>query len=116
MFVAENGRPLALRSVYDLFVRIRTKFPELPENFSAHILRHDANERFLKICIEDREKQKLGKLEESILEALEKKMQNYLMGWKKNSEQAANYTHRTIVAKATEYSLRLQDRVTHDET
>lgn len=115
VFVAENGRPLALRSTYDLFVRIRTSFPELPANLSAHILRHDANDRFSELCDEVRREKKSGSTEEHIADALEIQMRNYLMGWKKHSKQAVKYMRRTIETKATEYSLRLQDRVTHDK-
>lgn len=116
VFVAENGRPLALRSVYDLFVRIRAKFPELPVNLSPHILRHDANDRFSELCDEVQRKEKLRATEKHIADAMEIQIRNYLMGWKKHSTQAVKYMHRTIETKATEYSLRLQDRVTHDET
>ncbi|WAJ31010.1 site-specific integrase [Antarcticirhabdus aurantiaca] len=50
IFVSENGRPMALRTVYDLFVTIRERFPEFPADFSPHTLRHDWNDRYSEFC------------------------------------------------------------------
>jgi integrase len=115
VFVSENGRPMALRTVYDLFVRIRETFPEFPRDFSPHTLRHDWNDRFSALCDEERraEAERGVPNDERLTHAREMAMRNYLMGWKKHSQRAATYTNRTTEAQSAELILRLQDRSVH---
>jgi len=114
VFVAENGRPMALRTVNDLFIRIRDRFPELPGNLSPHMLRHDWNDRFSDLCDWEREHQAQMALhvapDDRLTHAKEMALRNYLMGWKKHSERAATYTNRTTEARAVELMLRMQEK------
>jgi len=111
VFVAENGRPMALRTVNDLFIRIRDRFPEFPRNLSPHMLRHDWNDRFSDLCDAERQVQMALPVapDDRLTHAKEMALRNYLMGWKKHSERAATYTNRTTEARAVELMLRLQE-------
>lgn len=115
VFVSENGRPMALRTVYDLFVRLRERCPELPRNFSPHILRHDLNDRLSDLCDQRREADALANVPKShrLTEAQEESARNYLMGWKKHSKRSATYTNRSTEETASKLMLRLQDRSTN---
>ncbi|WP_245414893.1 tyrosine-type recombinase/integrase [Aureimonas flava] len=115
VFVSENGRPMALRTVYDLFVKMRERYPELPRDFSPHILRHDWNDRFSALCDRRREADALANVPQShrLTKAKEESVRNYLMGWKKHSKRAATYTNRSTEATASELMLTLQDRSTN---
>ncbi len=112
VFVAENGKPMANRTVYDLFVRIRDAFSEFPADFSPHTLRHDWNDRFSELCDEERAAEPPHDPDDDtrLTDAREMKLRNYLMGWKKNSQRAATYTVRSTERQAQELSLRLQGR------
>lgn len=86
-----DGSPLGLEAIAVMFRRLRTKFPELPHNFSAHILRHTWNENFSKWADE-----------KGISEEYEQQYREYLMGWKPGSSSAQDYLKRHIREKANE--------------
>ncbi|MFU0505632.1 tyrosine-type recombinase/integrase [Pseudaminobacter sp. NGMCC 1.201702] len=115
VFVSENGRPMANRTVYDLFVLIRESFPEFPRDFSPHTLRHDWNDRFSELCDEERaaEQPRHNSSDTRLTEAREMDLRNYLMGWKKKSQRSATYTVRSTERQAQEISLRLQGKSVH---
>lgn len=115
VFVAANGRPMALRTVYDLFVRIRERFPEFSRDFSAHILRHSFNDRFSELCdqLQHNDNSSSTNSIRTVGEVEEVRIRTYLMGWKKNSTQAVTYTHRFVEAKSAEYCLLLQGKSTN---
>jgi len=113
VFVAENGQPMAGRTVYDLFVIIRTKFPEFGPDLSPHTLRHDWNDRFSDHCDNVR-KEEAGRdvdPDGSMTDARETKLRNYLMGWKKDSKTGALYTERSTQTQAQLISLKLQEAI-----
>lgn len=87
----KDGSPLGLEAVAVTFRRLRTKFPELPSNFSAHILRHTWNGNFSKLA------EKKGLSEEK-----EQQQREYLMGWRPGSSSAENYLKRYIRQEANE--------------
>lgn len=113
VFVAEDGTPMAGRSVYDLFVIIRTKFPEFGPDLSPHTLRHDWNDRFSDHCDSVREEEAGREIDpdRSMTDAREIKLRNYLMGWKKNSKMGALYTERSTQTQAQKISLKLQGAI-----
>lgn len=116
VFVAENGEPMASRTVYDLFVAIRTAFPEFGANLSPHTLRHDWNDRFSELCDNVR-KEEAGREvdpDRRMTPARETSLRNYLMGWKKNSKTGARYTERSTQAQAQELSLKLQGALSRE--
>jgi len=115
VFVAENGQPMAGRTVYDLFVIIRTAFPEFGTDLSPHTLRHDWNDRFSELC-DSVKKEEAGREvdpDRCMTDARETSLRNYLMGWKKNSKTGAHYTERSTQAQAQELSLKLQGALSH---
>jgi integrase len=97
IFVARNGKGMAIRTAHDLFVQLRNTVEGLPTNLSAHIARHTWNDNFSRHADEVR-----------MPEAEEERFRGYLMGWKKGSKQAATYTRRHTREAASEHSLRLQ--------
>ncbi|MCT7628392.1 tyrosine-type recombinase/integrase [Aliarcobacter butzleri] len=86
-----NGDPLSLEAIAVMFRRLRQKFPTLPEDFTAHILRHTWNDNFSKLM------DKKG-----IPEEREQQIRNYQMGWRDGSKMAENYTKRHTREKANE--------------
>ncbi|MDN5058247.1 tyrosine-type recombinase/integrase [Aliarcobacter butzleri] len=86
-----NGDPLSLEAIAVMFRRLRQKFPALPEDFTAHTLRHTWNDDFSKLM------DKKG-----IPEEREQQIRNYQMGWRDGSKMAENYTKRHTREKANE--------------
>ncbi|WP_018605542.1 tyrosine-type recombinase/integrase [Uliginosibacterium gangwonense] len=100
LFVTERtGQPMSLASLNKLFRVLRSRIPELPENFTPHVLRHDWNEKFSERM--DAKK---------ITEAEEMRYRSYLMGWSPTSNTAATYTRRHVRNKAMKVSLEMQER------
>lgn len=98
---SKKGMPLSLRSLYDLFVTLRSRFPEqLPPNFSPHVLRHTFNGRFSSAA------KRQG------LKAAEAKLaRNHVLGWKKHSDQGAEYDDSEILRDAEQALADLQDQL-----
>lgn len=88
---AVDGVPLGLEAISVMFRRLRKKFPQLPDDFSAHILRHTWNDSFSKLMDT-----------KNITEEREQQVRNYQMGWRDGSTMSENYTKRHIHAKANE--------------
>lgn len=85
-----DGAAMSLEAVYDIFKVLRTRFPDqLPPDLNPHKMRHTWNARFLKRATE------LGW--EAPFRAT---VNNYLMGWAKNSKQSFRYGHDEIVRQA----------------
>lgn len=96
-----GGIAMSLDSIYDIFEILRDEFPaELPSNFSPHIMRHTWNSRFR------RRAKELG-----WEDAFRDVVNNYLMGWAKNSKQASRYGHTEIVREAQRMLIHLQTQV-----
>lgn len=99
---SRDGKPLALASVYDMFVVVRDRFPEdFPADFSTHVLRHTWNDRFMAAA------QAAG-----LKDALARQVNNYVMGWTKTSQQSANYSRREIERQASQLLLAMQQQLT----
>lgn len=92
-----TGAPLSKAALGKLFIELRTKVPGLPEELSAHVLRHTWNEDFSRL-MDDRR----------VPPEDEEKMRRQQMGWSDTSKMAAVYTRRHIRRKAAEASLALQ--------
>lgn len=101
LFVAEHsGVPMSLSSLNRIFQNLRKRNPELPNNLSAHMLRHTWNDEFSR------------KIEgKGIGEAKETQMRSFLMGWSPTSSTAATYNKRFIEEKARQISLDLQLKI-----
>jgi integrase len=100
-----DGRPMALSTVYDVFVKLRKTYPgELPADFAPHILRHTCNGRFTVAAMGGRtlnpEEQKLVKL-----------ARNYFFGWKKHSDQSDDYDRIQIERESERTLLTMQDQL-----
>lgn len=98
VFVARNGRPISMRTVADIFTALR-RVTGLPADLSAHVLRHSWNDAFSRLADET-----------GVKEADEVRTRNYLMGWKKHSIRAVDYTKRHTREEAQKRSLRMQER------
>lgn len=98
LVVGRGGMPLALNSVDLIFKKLREKFTELGP-VSAHILRHTWNGSFSDFA--------KGRMSEDE----ERKIRNYLMGWSKNSQMAADYTARFVEEEGRKASLAMQNAI-----
>jgi integrase len=97
IFVARSGRPIARRTVADMFQLLRNRCSELPSNLTAHVLRHSWNDRFSALA------------DEQLLSAAEEmKTRSYLQGWRESSGTAARYTKRYTRQQAERHILELQ--------
>ena len=96
-----GGRAMSLDSIYDIFEVLRDAFPaDLPRNLSPHIMRHTWNSRFRARAKE------LG-----WEDAFRTVINNYLMGWAKNSKQSNRYGHTEIVREAQRMLVHLQAQI-----
>ncbi len=100
LVAAKTGRPMSKAALTKIFDVLRETIPELPRELSAHVLRHTWNDNFSEQC------DVLG-----IPEEIEKQTRNYLMGWNKLSRTAEIYTYRFVKRKASEVSLKMQERL-----
>ncbi len=92
-----TGAALSKSALGKLFIELRTRVHGLPEELSAHVLRHTWNEDFSRL-MDDRR----------VPPEEEEKMRRQQMGWSDRSRMAATYTRRHVRRKATEASLALQ--------
>lgn len=88
---SSSGAPLTLNGLNKISERLRERFPELPNDFSPHTLRHSWNESFSELMDK-----------KDITEEREQQIRNYQMGWKDGSKMAENYSKRHIREKANE--------------
>ena len=86
-----DGNPLSLEAISVMFRRLRKKIPTLPDDFTAHTLRHTWNDNFSKLMDK-----------KDIPEEREQQIRNYQMGWRDGSKMAENYTKRHVREKANE--------------
>lgn len=101
LFVAaKTGAPMTLSALNRVFAVLRRECPDLPDDFSPHVLRHTWNDRFSALM----DKQ-------NVSEEAEKKMRSRLMGWSETSGTAAVYTRRHVQRKAREAALALQGQL-----
>jgi integrase len=98
LFVANGtGAPLSFSALNKIFVILRTKCPNLPDDLSPHVFRHTWNDEFSAVMDK-----------RQVAEEAEKKMRSQMMGWSETSGTAAVYTRRHTEKKAKEASLALQ--------
>lgn len=100
LIVADEGRPLSLKSIDKIFMQIRDACPSLPATLTSHVLRHTWNDRF------SEQAELLG-----LTDAVEERARNEQQGWADNSKSAATYTRRHASRKGRELSLKLQERL-----
>lgn len=101
LFVAtHSGAPLSMSAVNLIFTQLRSKVPELPDDFSPHVLRHTWNDLFSEFA----DAREFDPAEES-------KVRSRLMGWSETSGSAATYTRRHTKRKSREASLALQSKI-----
>jgi len=97
VFLARNGQPLSLAAVDDMFALLRKRVPGLPPDFTCHITRHNANDRFTAVAKE------LG-----WSEGEERRNRNFQFGWSKTSTQGDRYQLRSVREAAGKALLSLQ--------
>lgn len=98
----KDGQPLSKKSLDDLFVILREKFPDIfPRDFSPHYLRRTWNYRFSKAC-------ECAAIEHKLAD----KIHRYFMGWSINSSQPSNYNEKFIAEMAMKIGLAMQDSLT----
>ena len=99
VFVSRTGQPISRRMVSNIMERLRDCFPDLPPQFTMHVLRHTWNDRFSELADEL-----------NMPESEEKGLRREAMGWGKNSEAAEDYTRHHTKKKADVAILELQNK------
>ncbi len=94
-----KGRPLSLSSVNKLMRRMRRRVPGLPEELSAHVLRHSWNDAFSDAM--DRN---------GVSGDQEAKWRARLMGWRQEKSAQA-YLRRTVRRRSDEALVEIQDKL-----
>ena len=92
--------PLSLIGMSKVFEVLRAKCPTLPSDLTAHVLRHTWNVLFSETCDKNH-----------ISSDDEETWRNYMMGWAPNSKMAKVYTARHIRERASEISLKMQNKM-----
>lgn len=104
-----QGQPLSIAAYKKMWAKIHDASPTL-RAVTGHSLRHHWNYKF---------SQFVDNTSPPISEAREQAMRSQQQGWKPGSGVAARYNRRSIIAKANEVSLRLQEksraRIDHHE-
>lgn len=101
LFVAGGtGKPLSIAGANKLFTSMREAGLNLPQDVTAHVLRHTWNDRFSK------QMERAGMSPEA-----EQKMRSVLMGWSPTSETAATYTRRYVRERASQAMKGMQGRL-----
>lgn len=95
-----GGSPLTTIGLNKMFENLRKKLSFLPDDFSPHVLRHDANDAFSA----DMDRRQIPPEQEEA-------WRSEIMGWKKGSQTAKNYTKRHDREKAAEASLSVQNEI-----
>lgn len=92
-----TGSPLTKSAMNKIFVELRTRVPDLPDELHPHIMRHTWNDDFSKLM-----------QEKKVSREDEVRMRNQQMGWSENSKTAATYLNRFIREEANKASLEMQ--------
>lgn len=90
VFTNSRGEPLGKRGYQLVFEKLRNAFPELGRLVS-HVLRHDWNERWTEMIIEEG-----GEIDRATRE------QCYAMGWADRSSMPSKYARRAIAESANQ--------------
>ncbi|MBP1625921.1 MAG: hypothetical protein H6Q00_396 [Holophagaceae bacterium] len=99
LFVSHrDGAPLAIISVNKLFTSLRSKFKELPEDLTPHLLRHAWNDAFSRLA------DSLG-----LDSARERQLRAEVMGWEPTSNSPEFYSRRHTRNAAEKLSLQHQE-------
>jgi integrase len=104
VFVSQKGGRLTGQGVREMYLRLRGAVPELPEDFSTHILRYTWNDRFGDAA-----------REAGLSEIEEKAVRNSAQGWTPDSDRGQVYSNRRNRERASEISLRMQDKAVGKE-
>jgi integrase len=99
-----SGRLLSQSSMQKIFDKIKKTSQTLPKNFSPHLLRHNANDRFSEVADE------MGLNEHD-----ENKRRSYMFGWKETSGTSAHYRKRHTKRQAKEVAIKLQEKLEKNE-
>jgi len=104
LFVSStDGRPLSLWSMTKIFRALRERVPSLPDNFTAHVLRHDWNDRFSEMS----DRASPGRTETDAVK--EERLRTYIQGWS-NQSTASRYTQRWAREAANKRVLEMQNK------
>jgi integrase len=100
IWVAVNGAPLSMASLYKMFADLRTAEPALTEALCAHLLRYTASDDLFnqlsdEQCAEEESDHSTAQM-------------RYVLGWSENSKMPEKYAKRAIRKKANHALLTIQ--------
>jgi integrase len=94
-----TGKPLARRSLMEIFNEIEEKFPEFLGKLSHHVMRHSWNLRYSELCDKD-----------NIEPEVERARREYFNGWVAGSPMSAHYTHRHNMEEVRKQAREMQQK------
>lgn len=100
LFLTITGKAMSAEAVDKVFRTLRSAVTELPQNLSAHLLRHTWNDNY-SVTMDANHVDPVN----------ETRTRSYLMGWRETSGSAARYTHRSTQRRASEHSKAMQRRI-----
>lgn len=98
-WVAIDGSPLSMPSLYKIFVSLRTAEPALGDALTAHLLRYTASDELFN---------KLGKGRSAKAQDELAAQMRYILGWSPNSKMPEKYAKRAIREKSNQALLAMQ--------
>jgi len=102
LFVSKYGKPLSYTSAGDIYITLRQKILNLPDDLSQHAVRHRWNENFSEIM-----QNKYAHLSETEIDNYRK----FLMGWSSASKMPDRYNKKFIRKQAGKVSLEIQKEI-----
>jgi integrase len=97
VLVSGDGDPITEHGTSNIYIRLRKRYPSLPENLSTHVLRHDWNDRWIEHFADGGEAAKDHEAD-----------QIHQMGWSDRTKMISRYGARARQNRANAKSLELQ--------
>lgn len=97
LLVALDGKPMSQSALDRLFKDLRKRVPDLPQDLTAHVLRHSWNDNFSAIMDQ-----------RGVDARIEEKLRCEQMGWADGSQMAIRYTKRHTRERTHAVSIELQ--------
>lgn len=99
LLVALDGKPMSQSALDRVFKDLRKRVPDLPQDLTAHVMRHSWNDNFSAIMDE-----------RGVDARIEEKLRCEQMGWADGSQMAAHYSKRHTRESAQRISLEMQEK------
>jgi hypothetical protein len=99
VFFSQRGRPLSISAVVRMYLRLREKVPDIPDDFAPHMVRRTNKDRMGDAAEE------LGFSPE-----LEQQIVNQQSGWTPASNSSLDYQRRRLRLKGNQIAMAMQEK------